>query len=87
MTRVHGPDGRVWEVRRRPAQPGASGYLGVGPWIVEATTEGERRRWQSRSLAASSRLRDDIALALRTGAEGPSGEVPVPSDGAETEAS
>ncbi|MFP4233970.1 MAG: hypothetical protein ACLFUG_03470 [Nitriliruptoraceae bacterium] len=83
MTRVHGPDGRVWEVRRRPERPGPLGYLGIGPWLVEATTTGERRRWRSPGLAGSGRLRDDVALALRTGADGPSGEVALPADGAE----
>jgi hypothetical protein len=81
---VHGPDGRVWEVRRRPEQPGAAGYVGVGPWLVEATTAGERRRWRSRNLIASSHLRDEVALALRTGAEGPAGEVPADEADADT---
>ncbi len=86
MIRVHGPDGRVWQIRRRPEQGGVSGYLGVGAWIVEATTEGDRRRWRSRGVAGSSRLRDDVALALRTGAEGPAGELAVPADDAEADA-
>ncbi len=85
MTTVHGPDGRVWQVTRRPEQPGAAGYLGVGSWLVEATTDGERRRWRSRNLVASARLRDDVALALRTGAEGPAGE--GPADEADADAS
>lgn len=83
MIAVHGPDGRVWQVRRRPEQPGVAGYLGVGTWLVEATTAGERRRWRSPNLLAAVRLRDDVALALRTGAEGPTGELAVPTDGAD----
>jgi hypothetical protein len=86
MTVVHGPDGRVWQVRRRPEQSGLVGYLGVGPWIIEAVTDGERRRWRSPSLVGSGSLQGDVALALRTGAEGPAGELAAPVDGAEADA-
>ncbi len=77
MTIVHGPDGRVWEIRRRPDKPSLAGYLAPGPWRVDATTDDERRRWIAAGWRASSRLREDVALALRTGSEGPAGEVAV----------
>ena len=82
--RVHGPDGRVWRIQRRPDKPSAGAYLTPGPWRVDATTDDERRRWLASGWLASGRLRDDVALALRTGSEGPAGEVVVtdadPSD-------
>ncbi len=80
MISVHGPDGRVWRIRRRPARPGAAGYLTPGPWQIDAETDDERRRWMTPGLAGSAALRDDIALALRTGSEGPAGEVAVVDD-------
>ena len=87
--RVHGPDGRVWRIQRRPDKPSAGAYLAPGPWRVDATTDDERRRWIAPGWLASGRLRDDVALALRTGSEGPAGEVVVadndPSAGGEDE--
>ncbi|GEM_PF-3358958 len=80
MISVHGPDGRVWEIRRRPAKPGAIGYLTPGPWQIDAETDDERRRWMASGLRGSAGLRDDVALALRTGSEGPAGEVAVVDD-------
>lgn len=80
MMRVHGPDGRVWSIQRRPDKPGAPGYLAPGPWRVDATTDDERRRWLASGWLASSGLRADVALALRTGADGPPGEVVVTED-------
>lgn len=77
MIEVHGPDGRVWRIARRPDKPGLAGYLTPGPWRVDAVTADERRRWLASGLLASPSLRDDVALALRTGAEGPPGEVVV----------
>jgi hypothetical protein len=81
MISVHGPDGRVWRIRRRPAKPGAAGYLTPGPWQIDAETDGERRRWMAAGLVGSAALRNDVALALRTGSEGPGGEVAVIDDG------
>lgn len=86
MTTVHGPDGRVWRIRRRPDRPGPAAYLAPGPWRVDAETVGERRRWLASSVLGSGRLRDDVALALRTGSEGPAGEV-APDDDAPGSAS
>ncbi len=85
MIRVHGPDGRVWRIERRPDKPGAAGYLTPGPWRVEATAEDERRRWVASGWRASAGLRADVALALRTGSEGPPGEVAVSDDATGTE--
>lgn len=79
MITVHGPDGRVWRIGRRPDRAGAAGYLTPGPWRIEAVTDDERRRWLAGGFLSSSALRDDVALALRTGSEGPAGEVAVPS--------
>jgi len=81
VIQVHGPDGRVWSIQRRPDKPGAAGYLAPGPWRVDAITADEQRRWVAAGWRASSSLRDDVALALRTGSEGPAGEVPLSEQG------
>ena len=81
--RVHGPDGRVWTVTRRPEPPGLVGLvLPRGRWVVEASTDDEVRRWAATSRWAASNLAGEVALALRIGAEGPAGELPA-SDAAE----
>ena len=80
MIEVHGPDGRVWRIARRPDKPGAAGYLTPGAWRIDAVTQDERRRWLASGLLASAGLRDDVALALRTGSDGPGGEVAVTDD-------
>ncbi len=80
MIEVHGPDGRVWRIARRPDRPGVTGYLLPGAWRIDAVTADERRRWLSAGVLASGGLRDDVALALRTGSEGPPGEVAVTND-------
>ncbi|MFO7779274.1 MAG: hypothetical protein R6V28_13055 [Nitriliruptoraceae bacterium] len=80
MIEVHGPDGRVWRIARRPARPGVAGYLVPGAWRIDAVTTDERRRWLAPGLRGSGGLRDDVALALRTGSDGPPGEVAVTSD-------
>lgn len=80
MIEVHGPDGRVWQIRRRPGKPGVAGFLSPGPWHIDAETDDERRRWLASGLRGSASLRDDVALALRTGSEGPGGEVAVTAD-------
>jgi hypothetical protein len=80
--RVHGPDGRIWAVARRPDPPRPLGGLLPGSrWVVEATTDDEVRRWQATSRRDATQLVADIALALRTGAESPAGELPVSSSG------
>jgi hypothetical protein len=76
--RVHGPDGRVWTVVRRTDPPRALGAVLPGSrWIVEATTDDEVRRWEAASRRAAAQLVDEVALALRTGADSPAGELPV----------
>jgi hypothetical protein len=75
--KVHGPDGRVWAVTRRPDPPGLLGLLlPRGRWVVEAVADDEVRRWAAASRWAASALLGEVALALRTGAEGPAGELP-----------
>jgi hypothetical protein len=76
--RVHGPDGRVWTVARRPDPPRPlAGWLPGARFVVEATTDDEVRRWAAPSRRVAARMVDDVALALRTGAEGPAGELPA----------
>jgi hypothetical protein len=83
--RVHGPDGRVWAVVRRPDPPRPLGaLLPGGRWLVEATTDDEVRRWEASSRRDATQLVDDVALALRTGAESPAGELPARDDASET---
>lgn len=82
MIEVHGPDGRVWRIARRPARPGLVGYLTPGAWRIDAVTDDEQRRWLAPGRLASPRLRDDVALALRTGSDGPAGEVAITADDA-----
>lgn len=77
---VHGPDGRIWEVSKRPVAPGLLGRLRSDGWQVEARTEDEVRRWEPTSRREATAMVDEVALALRTGAPGPPGELP-PDDG------
>lgn len=80
--RVYGPDGRVWTIGRRPNPPRAFAVLIPGTqWLVEAKAGDEVRRWRARSRRAAGQLVVDLALALRTGAEGPSGELPLDDPG------
>jgi hypothetical protein len=80
--RVYGPDGRVWTVARRPDPPRPLGaLLPGGRWLVEATTEDEVRRWGAGSRRAASVLVEEVALALRTGAESPAGELAADHQG------
>lgn len=72
---VNAPDGRTWVVTR--AREGDSVIARLSPrsrHIVRATTEGppaESRRWFAADGAEARRLVEEVALALRTGAEGP----------------
>jgi hypothetical protein len=46
-------------------------------WLVEARAEDdELRRWHAAGRRAATHLTDQVGLALRTGAEGPAGELP-----------
>jgi hypothetical protein len=73
---VFGPDGREWSIARRPASASSMpAILRRGTWIVEATASDETRRWSAASRRVTVGLVTQIALALRTGAEGPPGEL------------
>jgi len=46
-------------------------------WVVEAAAEDdERRRWRAAGRRAAASLTEQVGLALRTGAQGPAGELP-----------
>lgn len=72
---VFGPDGRSWEVTRRPEADGLIGRLSPrSRWVVEAATEGppaETRQWYAERRSAADDLVETVAMALRTGSEGP----------------
>lgn len=75
--RAYSPDERAWTVERRPDAPGLlQKFLPSATWIVEARTGDEVRRWKAPSRRAARSLVDEVALALRTGGEGPPGEFP-----------
>lgn len=77
---VHGPDGRPWKVTRRPDPPRLAGWVLPGAWQVIATAPDETRTWAAASRREARKLTAKVALALRTGAEGPPGELaPDPS--------
>lgn len=81
MVTVNAPDGRPWEVIRRTEPPSVvAGLLPGARWVVEARSGDERRLWEASSRAAAGQLRTQIALALRTGAEGPPGEHEAPAE-------
>lgn len=74
--RAHGPDGRVWEVARRPeAQRAFAALMPRANWLVEARTEGETRVWRAKSRGEATKLVTAVALALRTGGPSPAGEL------------
>lgn len=77
---VFGPDGRQWQVTRRVEDgPLLSRLLGRTRWVVEATTGGdgpEARHWYADRRSEADDLVREVAMALRTGAEGP----PQPED-------
>lgn len=72
---VYAPDGRAWIVTRRPRGDAlVTRLLRSEGWVVEASTAGppaERRLWHADGGPEAGRLVDAVALALRTGAEGP----------------
>ncbi len=72
---VFGPDGRAWVVTRRVDGTGlAARVLHIGPWLVEATTDGppaEVRHWSAPNRVQAMALLEEVAMSLRTGAEGP----------------
>lgn len=73
--KVFGPDGRQWTISRRPDPPGFLRSVLPGPWLVEAGAPDETRRWRAPSRHAARDLVVEVALALRTGVEGPAGEL------------
>lgn len=85
---VYAPDGRAWTVVRRAEGGGVvARLLRSGGWIIEASTEdppAETRHWRADSRQEANDVLDDVALALRTGAEGPNepdGDSPSTSGG------
>jgi hypothetical protein len=74
--KVNGPDGRLWTVVRRTDPPSMVGsFLPGQRWLVEATAPDEQRVWIAASRGAARAMVAEVALALRTGAEGPPGEI------------
>lgn len=77
---VYGPDGRQWVVTRRPESKSLlSRLLGRSRWVVEATTTeepSETRHWYADRKSEANELVEVVAMALRTGSEGP----PQPED-------
>lgn len=77
---VFGPDGRKWQVvRRAEGDSPLARLLRRSRWVIEATTEdepAETRHWYAGRRSEADRLVTDVAMALRTGAEGP----PQPED-------
>lgn len=74
--RAYSPDERAWTVDRRPEPAGVlQKFRPSATWVVEARTDGEVRRWMAPSRRAARSLVDEVALALRTGGEGPPGEL------------
>ena len=77
---VFGPDERRWEVTRRVEGGSLSArLLRRSRWVIEATTEdepAETRHWYAEKRSDAEELVREVAMALRTGAEGP----PQPTD-------
>lgn len=77
---VFGPDGREWQVTRRlEGAPLTARLLRRARWVVEATTESEpseTRHWYANKRSQADDLVREVAMALRTGTEGP----PQPED-------
>ncbi len=84
---VNGPDGREWVITR--SREGASVFAKLSRrsrYVIDAKTAeppAEARRWYATKLADATALVEDIALALRTGAEGPLEPEPEPGPGPE----
>lgn len=72
---VNGPDGRQWTVTRFREGEGTFAKLSRrSRYVIEARTEGppeDVRHWYAERLAQANQLVEDVAMALRTGAEGP----------------
>jgi hypothetical protein len=74
--RAHGPDGRVWDVARRPEpQRPLAGLLPGTTWLVEARAGDETRMWRASSRGDATRLVSAVAMAIRTGGPSPAGEL------------
>lgn len=78
--KVYGPDGRQWHVTRRMESGSLMArLLRRSRWVVEAATEddpAETRHWYATRRSEADDLVQEVAMALRTGAEGP----PQPED-------
>jgi hypothetical protein len=76
--RVYGPDGRAWSIARRPQTSSLLAWLSPqADWVVEARAEDDELRcWHAAGRRAAATLTEQVGLALRTGAEGPAGELP-----------
>jgi hypothetical protein len=76
--KVFGPDGRAWTIARQPQTSSLLAWVSPkADWMVEARAEDdERRRWHAAGRRAATALTEQVGLALRTGAEGPAGELP-----------
>jgi hypothetical protein len=72
---VNGPDGREWVVTRFREGEGPLAKLSRrARYVVEARTEGppeDVRHWFAPKMADANRLVEEVAMALRTGSEGP----------------
>lgn len=72
---VFGPDGREWQITRRVEEgPLTNRLLGRSRWVIEAVTTGEpaeSRHWYADRRSQADEVVREVAMALRTGAEGP----------------
>jgi hypothetical protein len=81
--KVFGPDGRAWSIVRRPQTTSMVAWISPqADWVVEARAEDDEVRcWHAAGRRAATALTEQVGLALRTGAEGPAGELPPEAPG------
>lgn len=71
---VNGPDGREWIVTRAREGDGMAKLARRARYVIEARTAGppeEVRHWYADRRGDAARLVDEVAMALRTGGDGP----------------